>query len=219
MSSKRLISSAHRLVLTAAPRQVTLRVTFPTGLPAATATPALDSLTLSLTCPSLSKSSFLEHLDLFRDKDTAKENGKTTPGPLPHVSAIVTTPSLGTSFKNVNSFSSQQAQPTNTPVTAAEADATKSTVQTDEDNLECDKDNCDNNEKYELGYIEDNLNGMPVYNPLQGYTAGQVLENFNPFIVKKFPYLRKAINEWFEILRVPKVYLDPAKKSGGIFDF
>ncbi|KAJ3386470.1 hypothetical protein HDU80_000385, partial [Chytriomyces hyalinus] len=219
MSSKRLISSAHRrLVLPATTCQVTFRVTFPTKIPSAEILKSLDSLKLSLSCPCLSKPSFLEQLDLFRDKDTAKEDAKITEsedGRLQRVSSTLCTPSLGLSFKNANSFSSLQEQPTNTPATAAEGDATKATVQIDNDDF----DNCDKDGKYKLGYLQDKLNQMSDYNPLQGYSTLQVLQDFDPLLFEKFPYLRKAINEWYEILRVPKVYLDPSKKSGGIFKF
>ncbi|KAI8827603.1 hypothetical protein BJ741DRAFT_714221 [Chytriomyces cf. hyalinus JEL632] len=57
MSSKRIASSAHRLVLTATPRQVTLRVTLPTALPSAPAATSLDSLKLSITYTPPAKSS------------------------------------------------------------------------------------------------------------------------------------------------------------------
>ncbi|KAJ3252070.1 hypothetical protein HDU77_005462 [Chytriomyces hyalinus] len=218
MSSKRLISSAHRLVLPATTFQVTFRVTFPTKIPSAETLTSLDSLKLSLSCPCLSKSSFLEHLDLFRDKDTAKEDAKLTesePEPLQRVSSTLSTPPLDLSFQNTNSLSSLQEQPTNTPATAAEGDATKATVQMDNDDV----DNCDKDGKYTLGYLQDNLNQMSDYNPLQGYSTLQVLQDFDPLLFEKFPYLRKAINEWYEILHLPKVYLDPSKKSGGIFKF
>ncbi|KAJ3232338.1 hypothetical protein HDU78_007192 [Chytriomyces hyalinus] len=199
MSSKRLISSAHRLVSTVTTCQVTFRVTFPTKIPSAGTLKSLDSLKLSLSCPCLSKSRFLEHLDLFRDKDTAKDDAKITesePGPLQRASSTLSTPPLDLSFQNTNSLSSLQEQPTKTPATAAEGDATKATVQINNDDF----DNCDEDGKYTLGYLQDNLNQMSHYNPLQGYST-------------------KAINEWYEILHVPKVYLDPSKKSGGIFKF
>ncbi|KAJ3233801.1 hypothetical protein HDU81_001982 [Chytriomyces hyalinus] len=214
MASKILAGNAHRLVLTATPRQVSLRIAFPTNLPSATAATALDPLKLSITCPSSSKPFVLHHLDVFRDKCTVaiKEDSKTI---MPERGSYKCSNSF--SRKNTNSFSSQQMQPTSTPTTTVESDAS---VEYDEDvDDECDNDNHDDDDKYELQFLEDDLNEMSDYNPLQGYSTREVLEDFNPFILKDFPHLRRAINEWYEVSQVPKVFLDGSKKSGGIFEF
>ncbi|TPX67974.1 hypothetical protein CcCBS67573_g07344 [Chytriomyces confervae] len=165
MSSKRLVCSAHRLILKATNRQVTLQVT-----------------------------RLLNILDLFRDTDPAKEDAKKVGNDTACLSNC-TSPALD-SFINANSPSSKQAEPTSTSATAAESNVTNSSVEIDEDDHEC-----DDNDKCELQIIEHNLNRMADYNPLQGCTTGQ------------------AINEWYEMFHVPKVYLDPSKKSGGILEF
>ncbi|KAJ3224147.1 hypothetical protein HDU78_011078 [Chytriomyces hyalinus] len=231
MSSKRLVCSAHRLVLNATPRQVMLRVTFPTDAPAATAITTLDSLKLSINYTPSFKSSFLEDLDnptlkepffahLLRDKDAAatKLDAKdivTEAGPKQHVPSSFTS---GLSFKNINAFSNQQAKLTITPETAV----TKADIEADEDeDDEWDEDSYDDEGEYtyNLRDLECDLNEMSEYKPYRGYSPREVLEDLNPVILETFPHLNKAINEWYEAVGVPKVYLDPSKGSLGILEF
>ncbi|KAJ3252071.1 hypothetical protein HDU77_005463 [Chytriomyces hyalinus] len=231
MSSKRLVCSAHRLVLNATPRQVTLRVTFPTEASAVAAITALDSLKLSINCTPSSKSSFLEDLDkpapkepffahLLRDKDaaTTKEDAKdivAEAGSKQHVPSSFT--SGGLSFKNINTFSNQQAKLTSTPATAD----TKAAIEADEDeDDEWEEDNYDDEEdySYNLQDLECDIKGMREYKPHQGYSAREVLDNLNPFILDDFPDVDKAINEWYDVVGLPKVYLDPSKGSLGMLE-
>ncbi|KAJ3386471.1 hypothetical protein HDU80_000386 [Chytriomyces hyalinus] len=232
MSSKRLVCSAHRLVLNATPRQVTLRVTFPTDVPAATAIPALDSLKLSINFTPSSKSSFLEDLDnptpkepffaqFLRGKDaaTTKEDAKdivAEAGSKQHVPSSFT--SGGLSFKNINTFSNQQAKLTSTPETAD----TKAAIEADEDeDDEWDEENYDDEEdySYDLQDLECDISEMRYFKPHHGYSPREVLVYLSPAILEDFPHLNKAINEWYEVVGVPKVYLDPSKGSLGVLEF
>ncbi|KAI8828324.1 hypothetical protein BJ741DRAFT_653648 [Chytriomyces cf. hyalinus JEL632] len=236
MSSKRLVCSAHRLVLTATPRQVTLRVTFPTDAPAATAKTTLDSFKLSFVCTPASKSSFLEDLDkptptepffaqFMREKDgaTTKEEAKSTvpeSGSKQHVPSNLTP---GLSLKNINTFSNQQVKLTSTPETTVDGDDTKADIEADEDEdnqWDDDGNYFDEGEgTYDLQDLEYDMEEMSTYKPYQGYSPREVLEDLNPIILETFPHLNKAINEWYEVVGVPKVYLDPSKGSLGILEF
>ncbi|KAI8827606.1 hypothetical protein BJ741DRAFT_23455 [Chytriomyces cf. hyalinus JEL632] len=203
---------------------------------AAGATAAFDSLKLSLNCTRPFNSSFLEDVDkrtptepffahILREMDvaTAKEDAKAMvqeAGPKQHVSSNFTP---GLSFKNINTFSNQQTQQTSTPETAVDSDdTTKADIEADEDeDDEWNEDSCEDEGEgtYELHDLEYDMRWMPEYKPYRGYSPREVLEDLNPMILETFPHLNKAINEWYEIVGVPKVYLDPSKGALGILEF
>ncbi|KAJ3386472.1 hypothetical protein HDU80_000387 [Chytriomyces hyalinus] len=235
MSSKRLACSAQRLVLTATPGKVTFRIDMPSVVAAAA---LLDSLKLSLDCATSSKSSFLEDLNkpatkepvfdqLLCDKDTAtlKEGAKTIvpeAGPLQCVSPIFTTPSLGLSFKNTNNH---EAQPASTPAAAA-ADSNEpkaSVVEADEEeddrfgdyNYEKDKED----RRYKPEYLEQDLNRLSDLNPHESYSSAHVIRQFSGVMLRMYPYINHAIIEWYDIVGLPKVKMDPSERHFGVLEY
>ncbi|KAI8827605.1 hypothetical protein BJ741DRAFT_654171 [Chytriomyces cf. hyalinus JEL632] len=220
MSSKRLAYSTHRLALNAAQRQATPRVMFkPDTSSAAPASTAFDSLKLSLTCTPPCKLSFLEDLNkptategFARDMDAALEDAKKIvpeSGKKPVVPSNFTIPAPGLSIKSTNSLPSQEEQPTS---------RNEESRKYDEDDADFYKDNNVDDKmgyKYALRHLEDDLDCMQHYNPYRGYTARQVLEDCNRSITKFFPHLNKAINEWYDIVGVPKVYLNSSNEALG----
>ncbi|KAJ3233800.1 hypothetical protein HDU81_001981 [Chytriomyces hyalinus] len=243
MSSKRLACRAHRLVLTATPRQVTLRVTFPTKTPSATSKTALDSLKLSFTCSPPTKSSFeFENVDkatlksttFLRDKETVKEEikGLTCPyrecqtivpetGPLQCVSPIFTTPALGLSFKNTNAFSNQEARPASTPAAAVEKDEPKASVVAT-DGVEDDEFNYEEykeDRRYKPEYLEQDLNRISHLNPHESYSSAYVIKKFSAVMLRMYPYINHAINEWYDIVGLPKVCMEPSEWMFEVVEF
>ncbi|KAJ3386473.1 hypothetical protein HDU80_000388 [Chytriomyces hyalinus] len=238
MPKKRLASNAQRLVLTATPRQVTLRVTLPTNTPSAATKATLAPINLSLTLPSLSKSSHLEDLNKptpkksFFSRFLRGEDGATDKvdakaifpksGSKQHVSAP---PNLGLSFKNTNSFYKQETQPTTTPEESLGRNSTNEcVVATDEGgDDESDEDKCNDKRepKYEPRNLEEDMILMPDYIPYQGYSSREVLQDFNRSIFETFPHVNKAVREWYELVGLPekKVFLYRSKRSPGILEF
>ncbi|KAJ3232335.1 hypothetical protein HDU78_007189 [Chytriomyces hyalinus] len=233
MPPKRLASNAQRLVLTATPRKVTLRVTFPTTTTSAATEAKLAPINLSLTFPPLSKSSYLEDLNkptpkksffarFLRGEDGATEKVDAKAivpkaGSKQHVSAL--------SFKNTNSFYKQEkTQPTTTPADSLERNTSECVVETDEvEDDESDEDKCNDKcePKYEPRHLEEDMILMPDYIPYQGYSPREVLQDFNRSIFETFPHVNKAVHEWYELVALPKkkVYLDRSKTSLGILEF
>ncbi|KAJ3252073.1 hypothetical protein HDU77_005465 [Chytriomyces hyalinus] len=238
MPPKRLASNVQRLVLTATPRKVTLRVTFPTNTPSAATEATVAPINLSLTFPPLFKSSNLEDLNkptpkksffarFLRGEDGATEKVDAKAifpkaGSKQHVSAP---PKLGLSFKNTNSFYKQETQPTTTPADSLERNSTNEcVVATDEgEDDESDEDKCNDEceRKYEPRHLEKDMISMSDYIPYQGYSPREVLQDFNRSIFETFPHVNKAVHEWYELVGLPKkkVYLDRSKTSLGILEF
>ncbi|KAJ3233799.1 hypothetical protein HDU81_001980 [Chytriomyces hyalinus] len=156
------------------------------------------------------------------DAAAVKEDAKTTVPESGPKQCVSTPPNLGLSFKTRNSFSKQEAQLSTTTAATADSEENKdSAVEADEDeDDEWDNDNCEDEDgvKYEHQDLEHDMDCMPSYKPYQGYSPREVLEALNPLILLTFPHLNKAINEWYEIHGVPKVYLDPSKGAIGILE-
>ncbi|KAJ3252072.1 hypothetical protein HDU77_005464 [Chytriomyces hyalinus] len=211
-------------------------------MPSAVATAAsLDYLKLSLDCATPSKSSFLEDLNkpaskepviaqFMRDKDTAtfKEGAKTIvpeAGPLQCVSPIFTTPSLGLSFKNANMFSNQEAQPASTPAAAAavinEPKASVVEAEEEEDDkfgdYDYEKDKEDR--RYKPEYLEQDLNRLSDLNPHESYSSAHVIRQFSSVMLRMYPYINHAIIEWYDIVGLPKVKVDPSERHFGVVEY
>ncbi|KAJ3232336.1 hypothetical protein HDU78_007190 [Chytriomyces hyalinus] len=211
-------------------------------MPSAVATAAsLDSLKLSLDCATPSKSYFLKDLNkpaskepvfaqFLRDKDTAtlKEGAKTIvseAGPVQCVSPIFTTPSLGLSFKNTNIFSNQEAQPASTPAAAAadinEPKASVVEAEEEEDDkfgdYDYEKDKEDR--RYKPEYLEQDLNRLSDLNPHESYSSAHVIRQFSGVILRMYPYINHAIIEWYDIVGLPKVKMDPSESHFGVVEY
>ncbi|KAJ3246510.1 hypothetical protein HDU77_008926 [Chytriomyces hyalinus] len=169
-----------------------------------TATPRLNKPT--------PKESFFTNL---RDKDAAavKKDAKTvTPETGPHQQV---SSNSSTSIKDINSFSKQETKPASTPTAAAGATvesniATASVIK----NLNNDKEY-----KYTARHLECDLFHLPPFTGLAGFTAREVLKRFNHSIPETFPHLSKAINEWYDIVGLPKEPLHPWKGYLGVPEF